>query len=305
MRFFGSVTVAATILAVLPAQATGQDEPPSTGTISLPGAELPYLVEGEGRPCIVYGSAIYYPRTFSQRFKSHLRCVHVTERGFVAEARRPDGNPFTIAEAVADIEAAREQLGLEDFVLVGHSIHGLIVLAYASEHPNHVSHVVSLGAPPVWPMSSDSIAAYRNRMFGEERHAKHRANRLAVDSLVLAHPDRGIVAQYIANGALYWKDPDFDSTPLWTGVDINPALIDDLFSSTVTWEARPDVAVPVFVGLGAYDFVVPPNLWRGARTPFQDLTVKVFEGAGHTPQLEDSVAFDSQLVEWFGFGDSH
>lgn len=276
-----------------------QEQVPEKGVIRVPGAELPYAIEGAGRPCLVYGSPVYYPRSFSARLKAALRCVHVAERGFVPGASRSGDAPFGVLEAAADIEATRRALGMEDFVLVGHSVHGIVVLAYAALHPEHVSHVVAIGAPPALPIPRDSVSAYRARFFGATRQARHEANRRALDSLVSAHPGRAVVANYIANGALYWADPSFDSTPLWEGVEINAQLVQDLQGSPFSWEdPSREVAVPAFVALGRHDYVVPPNVWLGASTPFSSLTVSVFERAGHTPQLEDSEAFDEQVLSW-------
>ena len=274
---------------------------PDRGTIQVPGASLPFITDGKGTPCVIYGSEVYYPRTFSSRFKAAMRCVHLPERGFIPDARRRDSVPFGIAEAVADIEAARRQLGLERFVLVGHSIHGLVVLAYAAAYPQHLTHVVAIGAPPGVPMVRDSVVAYRTRAFSAARQVQHAKNRLAIDSLRRAYPDRPLVSNYIANAALYWADSSFDSAPLWEGVHINAPLANDLQVTAFAWDtAAAPVSVPAFIALGRHDYVVPPNLWSGPRTPFRSLTVQTFTRAGHTPQLEEPEEFDRLLLRWLG-----
>ena len=56
---------------------------------------------------------------------------------------------------------------------------------------------------------------------------------------------------------------------------------------------------PVFLALGRYDFVVaPPSAWDALRPQFHDLTVRVFERSGHTPQYEEAARFDAELVRW-------
>ena len=269
------------------------------GTIAVPGARLPYVVVGRGLPCIIYGSEIYYPRVFSQVFADALRCAHVAERGFVPGATRRDGVPFGVSEAVADIELARQQLGLERFVMVGHSIHGLVALAYAAKYPEHVTHVVAIGGVPSVPINSDSVRAYRTRQFSPGRQAQHDKNRLALDSLTRAHPGRRVVASYIANGALYWADSTFDSTPLWNGVAINDTLVTDLQTTPFQWDlSGAPVRVPAFVALGVHDYVAAPTLWEGVRTPFTSLKIRVFDRAGHTPQYENAADFDREVLRF-------
>ena len=56
---------------------------------------------------------------------------------------------------------------------------------------------------------------------------------------------------------------------------------------------------PVLLALGRYDFVVaPPSSWDRVRAQFRDLTVRVFEHSGHTPQLEEAALFDRELIRW-------
>ena len=56
--------------------------------------------------------------------------------------------------------------------------------------------------------------------------------------------------------------------------------------------------VPVLAIVGQYDFVVPHFLWDGAKDGFPDLTFRLFEGSGHTPQLEQPELFLKTLLEW-------
>jgi proline iminopeptidase len=52
------------------------------GVVEVEGAQLGYRVEGDGQPCLVVGSSIYYPRVFSQDLREHLQLVFVDLRHF-------------------------------------------------------------------------------------------------------------------------------------------------------------------------------------------------------------------------------
>jgi proline iminopeptidase len=57
--------------------------------------------------------------------------------------------------------------------------------------------------------------------------------------------------------------------------------------------------VPVFLALGRYDNIVAPHFtWDPVRPKFHDLTVRIFEKSGHTPQLEQPDIFDEELLKW-------
>ena len=60
--------------------------------------------------------------------------------------------------------------------------------------------------------------------------------------------------------------------------------------------------VPVFLGLGRYDYLVaPPRSWN-SRQNFRNLTISVFEKSGHTPQFEEAKLFDQELLQWLANG---
>lgn len=48
-----------------------------TGSIYREGFELRYCVEGSGLPAIVIGSSIFYPRSFSENLRKHLRMAFI------------------------------------------------------------------------------------------------------------------------------------------------------------------------------------------------------------------------------------
>jgi proline iminopeptidase len=275
------------------------EAPPAEGTVVVEGAELPYRIVGRGRPCIVYGSTLLYGNTYSSRLATELRCVHFTGRVFLPDAQRRGGVPHGILEAVADIEAVRTQLGLDSIVVMGNSIVGLVAMAYAAAYPQHTAFAVSVAGPPSVPFASDSAQAYRQREMSPARVAVHEASRAKLDSIQAAHPGRGFIPAYIANGALYWADSTYDATGIFEGVQVNDTLFYDLQRTPFAWaEDAPPVSVPIFVALGRHDYVVAPNVWSGVGTPFTDLTIHVFERAGHWPHFEDPVAFDAALLTW-------
>lgn len=56
---------------------------------------------------------------------------------------------------------------------------------------------------------------------------------------------------------------------------------------------------PVFLGLGKYDFLVAPFYsWNALGSQFSNLTIRLFERSSHTPQLEEPVLFDQELLDW-------
>lgn len=268
--------------------------------------QLQYCQDGEGLPAIVVGSALYYPRTFSKNIRQHLHFTYMDHRGF---APNP-GRSLTQAEyeldiIIDDIERLRQNLGLEKIVIIGHSGHGLMALEYAKKYPNHVSHVVMLGIIP--NLSAESNVAidqyWQDSVFPDRKAAlKAAEQKLPDEKLAALSPSQRFIKQYIRSGARIWYDFNFDSSPLWEGVEINIEIFTyiwgTVFRDIDITRGLDKFDKPIFLGLGRYDFLAPYCLWNPVRSKFKNLTVRVFEKSGHTPQYEEPKLFDEELVKW-------
>lgn len=274
-----------------------------TGTIMIDHVAVPYTIEGTGRPCLVMGSPVYYARVFSSAFKKALRCAYVSHRGYVAGAPAPHGRPFTIDAAVEEFETARRALGFDRFVLVGHSVHGLVALAYALRYPERVSHVIAIDAPPaLGPAMERQAEEHWQTHASAGRKDADRLNRarLTIASSRQLAPSDSFVAAYVADAARLWADSTYDASWLWRDVTVNVPRVEELLDLAGAYElrAREPVSVPVFVAMGRHDYAIPSVLWEGFHGPFRDVTIEIFEHSGHTPPLEEAAEFDRRVLGW-------
>jgi len=118
---------------------------------------------------------------------------------------------------------------------------------------------------------------------------------------VALKPEGSFVAQYVADGPKYWYAAAYDASPLWEGVPLNieaPGAFKDFF---VEYEFSRDLLsfyAPVFVVMGRHDYAVPHILWDKVLPTMRNVTCRVLEKSGHTPQLEESKVFDQLFLEW-------
>ena len=278
-----------------------------SGSLRVDGGLLRYVVEGSGTPTLVIGSAIYYPRTFSQRLRASLRMAFLDVRHF-AENDPPFGlGRVTLDTYTDDIEAIRRELGFQRVVVVGHSHMGNLALEYAKRFPSRVSHVVLIGSPPLEVSQTISAAnAYWEDHASEHRKAALRNNHDALNPGALARlaPKQAYVVEYVADGPKYWYDTTCNASSLWLGVPVNLDIIKtfrSFFSNgyQLRWDPE-SLKAPVLVVMGRHDYAVPPVLWDDVRPRLRNLTFHVFEESGHTPQLEEPERFDRVLLEWIG-----
>jgi proline iminopeptidase len=274
---------------------------PVSGTIPMRGWSATFVTEGTGLPCIVLSLRHYHRRSFSERFKGALRCTFLDVRFSAPEATVDPDAPYTVAAAVEELEAARKALGLSRFVLVGHSIQGSMALAYALRYPQHVSHVIAICAVPgLSPAQMALGEGYWDRNASPARKAAHAAAQQAFAAAAPALPPDALASAMIrADAAKRWYDPAYDEGPLMAGAPINMAVIGELFGQPFTlFRGDERLEPPAFLALGRHDYAVPPTSWDGHTSGFRDVTVSVFERSGHTPQVEEAVAFDERVLAW-------
>ncbi|WP_114241443.1 alpha/beta fold hydrolase [Dyella sp. C9] len=80
------------------------------------------------------------------------------------ESTRVDGASYNIDAQASRLQAFVETLGLQRFVLVGHSMGGAIAGVYAAEHPEHVAELALLDS---FGLKTDQNEFSRNAMSGK------------------------------------------------------------------------------------------------------------------------------------------
>jgi len=75
-------------------------------------------------------------------------------------------------------------------------------------------------------------------------------------------------------------------------------LFGEMFQTYDLAQGPAEIAVPVLIAHGRYDYSVPYTLWDEHRHKLPRHTYALFEKSGHTPSLEEPELFDHALLEW-------
>lgn len=210
---------------------------------------------------------------------------------------------FSLSAILGDIEALRIKLNINKVMIIGHSIHAFMALEYAKRYPNSVSHIILLAASPI---VGEKLHEAANRYFNEsvcpERKKLLAENLKTLEKEISANPDQAFVTRMLKFAPMIWYDYTYDANHLWEGVHLQSMgaayVWGGMFENYRIEKNLDDIKSPVFLGLGRYDYWNPPHLWEGLRSKFTNLTVRVFEKSGHTPQFEESDLFDDELLSW-------
>jgi len=281
------------------------DADSQVGILSWDGVDFRYVREGSGLPIVVIGSSRFYSRAFSPALREHFEMIFVDSRHFIP-SYQPTGEELeslTLETFADDVEALRVHLGIDRWVVLGHSVHAQIALAYASKYPQRTSHLVLVaGMPYSWAELEGVFERFWEENASPERKERHAANRRAIESALAAAPEgrRGVVG-YIGDAAYCWADPTYDSTPLWEGVEFGSAvhsLSGSLFSRSQVRLILEGIDLPTLLILGRLDYSIPYVAWEEVIEDLSSLTYVLLEEDSHNPQTEAPERFDRELVEW-------
>jgi proline iminopeptidase len=277
----------------------------SSGVIDVGGSKLNYVIEGSGIPCMVVGSAIYYPRTFSQELRKHFKFIFMDLRHFAPSDESLKIDKISLSSYADDIEHVRKTLGLGRICVIGHSMHSWMAYEYACKYPENTSHCIMIGIFPVGLAEGAKAATdFWEADASDERKSIHKRNweQVPAGSINELSPSEAMIKTYITNSAMYWYDPTYDCSWIWKGVETNPEVFNQIAMKVLAnydiMESLPNLKAPIFLALGRYDYVVPYTLWDGVKDKFPDLSYNLFEMSGHTPQLEEQELFDQKLLDW-------
>jgi proline iminopeptidase len=262
----------------------------NSGIIEKDGYGLQYCIEGTGISTLVIGSAIYYPRTFSEDLRKHLRLAFIDHRCFGIPPNAANDLMPGLDVILDDMEYVRKKLNLGQVVVIGHSGHGYMALEYAKKYPEHVSHVVLIGHGPDFSLRGQEMA------FGENFY------QFPQDQIAQLTPSQQFIKRYVLSGPRIWYDYRFDSSPLWKGVEINVPLFNHVWGTIfrdidITKDLE-KFKKPIFLALGRYDFLIGESPWDSVIKKFHNIHLHTFEQSGHTPQYEEADLFDQKILEW-------
>jgi proline iminopeptidase len=275
-------------------------------SIEIDGFQFKYCIEGEGLDTLVIGSSVYYSRSFSQNLRNHLRLHFVDYRGF---AQPPSSGKETVLSfdlLLDDIERIRQILSLKKCILIGHSAHALLALEYAKKYPQYISHVIMIGISPNLGPEYAAMAQrnWEESVWPERKEALSiRMHEFSDEKLASLPPAERFVKWNVRRAPQSWFDFHFDASSLWKGIVPNMSILDFFYGVALRdldiTQGLEKFNVPVFLALGRFDYIIAPaSSWDLVRPQFKHITVRIFERSGHSPQYEEPVFFDAELLEW-------
>jgi pimeloyl-ACP methyl ester carboxylesterase len=281
---------------------------PGDHTLDLAEFPLRIRVAGHGPVLLLHPpgwgiGATPYVRTL-QPLEEHYTVVYLWPRGGADAAPAPTAD-LDVSDFVADLEAAREALGLDEFALAGHSHGGLIALHYALRYPDRLTHLLLLSAqiqgvtgtadPPDRPVPPDPP---------EVRAALEQLAAIGGLSAMFDLPtDQEATAFLVGLLPLYLHDQEH--LPLLAeamqGTVLPRKTLQSVTAADVAFDLDPSAVqrlpVATVVVAGRQDRFCPPWDARRLAELLPHAALVELADSGHFPWLEEPEEFYSRVLE--------
>jgi proline iminopeptidase len=134
--------------------------------------------EGQGTPVVLLhggpGATHHYFHPFFSRAAGFARVIYYDQRGCGLSDFEP-GKGYCLGQAVDDLDALRRALGVDQWVVLGHSYGGLLAQCYAMKYPQNVKGLVlvcastGLHGPSMPSREGEFISQQERSKMGEIR----------------------------------------------------------------------------------------------------------------------------------------
>jgi proline iminopeptidase len=118
--------------------------------VDVGGALLYVETEGKGTPLVLInggpGGTHHYFHPWFSRARKYAKVVYYDQRGCGLSDFEPGEEGYSVDQAVEDLDALREALGFDRWVVLGYSYGGFLAQLYTVLHPERVAGLVLLGA---------------------------------------------------------------------------------------------------------------------------------------------------------------
>ncbi|HEY4679096.1 MAG TPA: alpha/beta hydrolase [Candidatus Angelobacter sp.] len=283
---------------LLTAMLTAQTVPHATGIAHTEQVDLAYETfgaKGTALPIIAVNGGPGLSHSYMmqndlwERIGRNRLVVLYDQRGTGGSKRIQNGASQTgvsqsMDSQVADLDAVRQALGLTKFALLGDSYGGLVAMAYAAAHPEHVAKLILSDSPgPSW----QSIVHLLPDVFPDiEEENKQEAQKLGPETEAAA---RASLRNHFR--MIFYSTQKRDAYMSHMGdLGYEPAVGEAVAKATADLDLTSKLAgfkFPTLVIDGRYDMnVAPLTAWRLAHA-IPGAKVVFFEQSGHLPSYEE------------------
>jgi proline iminopeptidase len=260
--------------------------------------------EGQGMPLVLLhggpGSTHHHFHPWFSRAVSFARVIYYDQRGCGLSDYQP-GKGYCVDQAVDDLEHLRRALGVDQWVVLGHSYGGLLAQCYAMKYPENIKGLVLMCA---------STGLHGESMPSREREFISRQEREKMGEI---RKTSGLsIAQLIYNNFLNgdWKRQSYykPSRERIAQIALYEWVHDNNFNGVMSRSANAvelagafeQCPIPTLIIEGTWDMSWDADKPRRFHKNHPNARLIMFEESGHSLFEDEPARFFSVLKEFMG-----
>ena len=259
------------------------------------GLKLYFELSGNGIPCVyLHGGPGYWSKSFQhfsgELLEENLQMVYLDQRGCGRSEHSPIQD-YSLNRLVNDIEELRIFLGIEEWLVLGHSFGGILAVNYASCYPQRTQGLI---------LSNVTLNMFNS--FGHQIQTGSDVLGIEVKDLSVKDLNSFMDTYYSILLQLLEKEEyfkfqymDIENKNKIDLIDQDALKSDKNFQQYVFYSngCVPSIHKPVLVITGEYDHAVGPN--HHQLFDFPKSEVKVLN-SGHHPYIENRFEFKNAVL---------
>lgn len=292
-------SVAICILLLVSGKAS-EAQKPGEGKVLSNGLEVHYRTYGTGSPLLILsggpGFDCDYMQAVAQELGKNYRAVLVDLRGTGRSIPAViNHETVNLKLTLADLEAIREQIGVERWSVLGHSAGAVLAMAYATNFPSSVTSMLLANSGPI--RGASAAAEMDNvmlRLTPEEREEMSKS----------PSQDFGSLFKFLAPGYFFDRKHVTELPPAFSPANFHAEtanfLATDLFAGS--GDLRPglkDFSRPVLIIAGRQD-PCDPAMQYEIHLALKNSTLRLLDRCGHFSWIEQPQEFYKSVREFLG-----
>jgi 2-succinyl-6-hydroxy-2,4-cyclohexadiene-1-carboxylate synthase len=255
--------------------------------------EIHYREPGEGFPVVFVHGYTGNSRNWAltiPALRENFRTISVDLRGHGLSGRPESEDAYALETMASDVYELLRALDIEECVLVGHSMGGMVSQLLVLEHPEPVRALVLVDTAAEVPkgLLYDERRAQRARLVGIAREKGMEVVFEEQMKMTPVHPALAANPRY----SEFWREQFLMTSP-----EAYIAGANGMASRRSVVADLANIAVPTLVICGEKDEpFLEPSRQMHAAIPGSELVI--IQGAGHGPQMETPGEFNRVLTEF-------
>ena len=267
------------------------------------GTRLYYSVIGSGTPVYMLHGGLGYDHTpfrpWIDPWAEKFKVVFYDHRGNGRSEALSSMKDVTHDTFVDDLDALRNFLGDETFILAGNSYGGVLGQEYALKYPHRLKGLVLITTLPQFDYPEVVSAIVHSRGTSEQIDVWTNEFPYPVKSDEdLTRIAKTLMSLYFCDGFDKQKIDEISEAVICRAVAWNRAF-EDLLPNWSTLDRLKDLLTDTLVIGGAHDWITPVE--QGANRLHENLPnseLIIYEKSGHFPFIEEQSKFLKEVGEW-------